>query len=205
MKGRDGDLEAESGEDEGNGDVSKGLDVRGIFQGGCNVKDVGGAGGSVEKSYAIKEECSSEGAEEEIFEGAFGAFRGMAAESGEDVAGDGRDFKGDEDEHEFDGGGHEAHADRAQEDEGVVFATIDLLQGEVVQRHEDGRQGDNQDDEVKEDAEVIDPQHVMEAVSGKLGLRLVEGCGDGDEHAKGSEDAKRLCGCVRRAATLRRT
>ncbi len=141
---------------------------RRVAEGRSDVKDVGGTGGSIEQGYAVEEKGGGEGAEEKILHRALGALGGVAAEAGKNVAGDGGDFQRDKDEHQLDGGRHQAHAHRSEQDQGVVFAVIDLLEGKVVERHEDGRQGDEQDDEVEEDAEVVDPQHVTEAEAGKL-------------------------------------
>ena len=90
--------------------------------------------------------------------------------------------------------------DRPQQDQGVVFAAIDLLKGKVVERHEDGCQGDEQDDEVEEDAEVVNPQHVVESEAGKLRLRLVDGGGDGGKRAEGGKHSETLAAAPRRAA-----
>ena len=57
VEGSAGDLEAESGEDEGDGDVGERLDVSGGAERGRDVKDVGGAGGAVEQGNAVEEEC----------------------------------------------------------------------------------------------------------------------------------------------------
>ena len=192
MEGSAGDLEAEAGEDEGDGDVGQRLDMGGGAERGGDVKDVGGAGGAVEQGDSVEEEAGGEGAEEEILHRAFGALGGVAAEAGEDVAGDGGDFQGDEDEHQLDRRGHEAGAHRAEQDQRVVLAVIDLLEGQVVERHEDGGQGDQQDHDVEEDAEVIDPDHVAEAEAGIGRLGLAVGGGQGDQDAEGGEDAQTL-------------
>ncbi len=121
----------------------------------------------------------------------------MPAEAGKDVAGDGRDFQGDEDEHQFDGRRHQAHADRAKKNQGVILAVINLLEGQIVERHQDGGQRNEQNHEMEEDAEVIDPQHVVEAEAGELRLRLVEcGC-NGSEHAEGGEDSEPFAAAAR--------
>ena len=199
VEGSAGDLEAEAGEDEGHGDVGQRLDVGGGAERGRDVKDVGGAGGAVEQGNAVEEEAGGEGAEEEILHRAFGALGGVAAEAGQDVAGDGRDFQGDEDEHQLDRRGHEAHAHRAEQDQSVVFAMIDLLEGQVVERHEDGGQGDQQDHDVEEDAEVIDPDHVAEAEAGKGAAAPGSRWRPGRPGRPGRRRCPGLCGCVRRA------
>ncbi len=45
---------------------------------------------------------------------------------------------------------------------------------------------------MEEDAEVVDPQHVIEAEAGKLRLRLVDGGGDGGNGSKGGKHAQTL-------------
>jgi hypothetical protein len=69
---------------------------------------------------------------------------------------------------------------------------IDLLEGKVVERHEDGGEGDEQNYQVEEDAEVIHMQHVVETEACVLGLRLIDGCRDGGESAEGGKDSQSL-------------
>jgi hypothetical protein len=46
------------------------------------------------------------------------------AVAGKDVGGDRGDFEGNEDHEQFDGAGEQAHADRAEDDEGVELALM---------------------------------------------------------------------------------
>ena len=87
-----------------------------------NVVDVGGSGGAVDHGHAVKEERSGEGAEQEILQRRLGAFGGAAAHSGQNVSRDRRNFQRDEDQHQFDGGRHQHHADGAEQNQGVILA-----------------------------------------------------------------------------------
>ena len=50
------------------------------------------------------------------------ADRSIAPETGENVGGDRRDFQRDENQYQLDRGRHEAHADRAKQNQTVIFA-----------------------------------------------------------------------------------
>ena len=95
------------------------------------TSNAGRAGRAEHQRHAIEKKCRGERAEQEIFNGGFSADRGAAAESSQNIGGDRRNFQGDEDEYQFDGGRHEAHADRAEQNQAVIFAAADFLHVQV--------------------------------------------------------------------------
>ena len=131
MEGRGGDFEENADHHEGEGGENETMGARVGYQAGDFV-DLGRAGGAEDEGYSVEQEAGGEGAEEKVLDGGFRAFAGVFAESGEDVGGDGGDFKGDEDDQEFNGGGHQAHTDGAENHEGEVFAAMMLVGGQGV-------------------------------------------------------------------------
>ena len=77
----------------------------------------------------------------------------MLAVAGEDVGGDGGDFEGDEDDQQLDGGGEQAHADCAEDDERVVLALMMGVLGQRVEREQQRHENDAADEDVEEDGE----------------------------------------------------
>ena len=84
----------------------------------------------------------------------------MAAKSGEDVRRDGGDFECNENQNEFDGRRHQAHADYAEENQAVVLSGADFLDRHVFVRSKDDGGRDGNDEDVKEDTEAIHAHHV---------------------------------------------
>ena len=75
----------------------------------------------------------------------------------------------------------EHHADCAEQYKSVVLTRVDVLHFEVIEGRENNHQRDQQYDEMKEDAEGIDPHHVEERFA--VVLRLNESRHQSDEHA----------------------
>jgi len=115
----------------------------------------------------------------------------VLAPAGKDVGGDGGDFEGDEDDEELDGGGEQAHADSAEDDEGVELALVVGVFGQRVKREQEGDEDDAADEDVEEDGEGAGLDGRIEAGSfrqGELPYAGPEGdrgsdCGDPAEWA----------------------
>ena len=85
----------------------------------------------------------------------FRAFGVALAEAGHDVGGDRRDFEADEDQQQLDGGGHEQHADCAEDDQREEFALVVDCALHGVERDEQSDENDAADQDMEEDAEGI--------------------------------------------------
>ena len=77
----------------------------------------------------------------------------MLAPAGKNVGGDGRDFEGDEDDEQLDGGGEQAHADGAEDDERVKLALMVGVFRERVEREQERDENNAADEDVEEDGE----------------------------------------------------
>ena len=118
-----------------------------------DLVDLRGSGSAEDERDAVEQECCGEGAEEKVFDGGFRAAAGVLAIAGEDVGGDGGDFESDEDDEQLDGGGEQAHADGAEDDERVVLALVMAVFRQRVEREEEGDEDDAADEDVEEDGE----------------------------------------------------
>src|SRR5262245_58173833 len=145
MEWRGGNLEEDSDEHHGEGAFNEELVLRigGVVS---DLVDGGGACGAEDERDAVEKEGGGEGAEEEIFDGGFGALAGLLAVSGEDVGGDGGDFESDEDDEEFGGGSEQTHTDCAEDHESVVLALVMAVFRQGIKREQQGHD-DNAADE----------------------------------------------------------
>ena len=108
----------------------------------------------------------------------------MTTESGQYVGGDGGDLKADEDHHQLDGGGHQGHADDAEQDQGVVLSGADALHGHVFERGENDHRRDRDYEKSEKDAETVHANDVGEGEARRL--RHVPG---GEQRAERSYEA----------------
>jgi len=115
-----------------------------------NFIDLRSAGSAEDERNAVEQEPCGEGTKEKILDGRFGAFAVFFAVAGQNVGGDGGDFKGDEDHQQFDRRSHEAHANRAKDDEREILAAVVLVGRERVKREEQGNDDDAADQDMKE-------------------------------------------------------
>ena len=143
VEGRGGDFEENADQHERQRGDDQGL----VLRGGRQVRDLvdlRGSGSAEDERDAVEQECGGEGAEEEILDGGFRAAAGLLAVAGKDVGGDGRDFKRDEDDEQFDGAGEQAHADCAEDDERVELALMVAVCGQRVEREQQRDQNNPQ-------------------------------------------------------------
>ena len=152
VEGRGGDFEENSDQHKRQRGKDEGLILRNGRE-TRNLVNLRGACGAKDHCDAVEKKCSSEGAEEEVFDGGFGAAAGLLAVAGEDVGGDRGDFEGNEDDEQLDGGGEQAHADCAENDEGVELALVVAIGWQSVEREQEGHEDDAADEDVEEDGE----------------------------------------------------
>src|SRR6185437_9070570 len=118
-----------------------------------NFVNLRGAGGAEDKRNAIEKKCGGKGAQQEVFECGFGSAAALLAVSGQDVSRNRRNFKRYKDKQQFDGAGKQAHADRAEGDQGVELALMMAIFWQRIERDQQGYEHDAADDDVKKDGE----------------------------------------------------
>ena len=152
MEGRGGNLEKNTNQHERQTSKNEGLVLR--YGSECgDLVDLRGSGSAKDECNAVKQEGSSERAEEEIFDGGFRAPAGVLAPAGKNVCGDGGNFECNKDDEQLNGGGEQAHADRAKDDERVELALMVGVLRERVEREQQCHEHDAADKDVEEDCE----------------------------------------------------
>ena len=124
------------------------------------------------KRHSVKEEGGGKRAQQEIFQRSLAADRRPAPESGQNVSGNRGNFQRNEDQHQLDRRRHQAHADRAEENQRVILTRPDPLHFHVFVRAENDDSRDRGNQDVEEDAERIHLDHAPESQARVL--RLVE-------------------------------
>ena len=192
VKGGGGDLEAEADENHGEGqegDTWGGGGAEAL----SNAGDGGRAGRTVGKGHSVEEEGRCEGSKEKVFERGLRPGCLALAEAGHDVGGDGGDLEADEDHQEFDGAGHEHHADGGEEREGEVLACVGGGAFKEVERAQQRDENDGCDEELEEDGEGVHLDGAGEGCDGPES-ELVQACGPRGERSEDGEPAEGLAG-----------
>ena len=91
-------------------------------------------------------------------------------EPGQYISGNRRNLQRDKDQHQFHRRRHQAHADRAKQDQPVILSRPDMLHRHVLVRTEDDHGCNRGNHEVKVDAEPIHLDHPPESHAGELCL-----------------------------------
>ena len=126
----------------------------------------GGAGGAVDHGDAVEHHGRREGAEHEVLEAGLARLQPAPVEGGQDVQGDREDLEGQEHDDEVVGRGHQQHARRRQQQEGVVLGPLDLFPAEVALGDQEPEGGGGQDDRPGEDGEAVDGHHARQGLVG---------------------------------------
>ncbi len=142
MEGRGGHFEAQADKHQGDGEIDHHR-MLGIEHLGDAI-NVGGSGRAEHHGDTVKEERGRKRSQQEVFERRLGAFSSATSKSRQDVGRDRRDLERDEDQHQLDGRRHQHHAYGRKQYQGVVFAGLDPLDFEVVERAEHHDQRDQQ-------------------------------------------------------------
>jgi hypothetical protein len=164
VEGGRGNLESQADEHQGHGDIGKNRSA-----GAQRLADginIGRAGGAEHQRYAVKEKRGGERSQEKVLKRRLAARSFAAPKACQHIAGDRGNFERYEDQHQFDSRRHQAHADRAEQDQRVILAGADTLHRHVFVGGEDDNGRDHNDQEVKKDAEALDPNHAPERGSG---------------------------------------
>ena len=138
LEGGGGDFEAEADQDQGEAEFEEIAGAVGVG----HQREIRGAGDAVDQGDAVEEEGGGERAEQEVLHGRFAGLEGVAAISGQDVAGDRAHFEADEGGEKFLRGGEDAHAGGGEQDQGEEFGGFQIFALEIGAGDEDDQNGD---------------------------------------------------------------
>ena len=123
---------------------------------------------AVDQGDAVQEEAGRERAEQEILHRRLFRPRLGAGKAGQDVQGDGQHFQADKDGDQLAAGRHQHRAGGGEQHQGVILAVVDALLLNVALGQQDGQRGDDQQDELKHQREIIGDDRAVERRSGVL-------------------------------------
>lgn len=143
MEGHEGNLEAETGDEEHEAEHAQKVDRQAVGQ----LVKVEGAGGTIDKRHAVEQQGCREEGEQDVLGTGLGAFILFLVIGHEGGHGDGGQLESDEEHEEVAAGNHEIHAQQGKEHEGVELAHLDAVLAAVEPRT--GHEEDDNDAHVE--------------------------------------------------------
>ncbi len=156
----EGGFESETNEHKGDGEHGHDECAVGGIEGNFESFEVEGSRGTVDECDSVKQECRSECAEEEVFEGRFFGSLVTTGHSREAVEGDGEDFQADEKHEKVLGANHDHGSAERPESEGIEFAEGDAALPEIAFAEQEAKGSCAQHNQLEKHGELISEDHV---------------------------------------------